>query len=235
MSSYTDYSIFSKLTFYWLNNLLELGSISSIDSKDLPSLSHEDLTDNSYLNFKNYVDVEFNRNDLDSKGPSLIYCIYQSIGTFYFYAFLIQLFAEILQFAGPLLVSALISFLTDSSQPEYLGWIYVALLFICPLIGAICRSQYSLLSWRTAIRVRSNLITSIFDKSLVLSSVSKKYISSGEVSNLLSVDVQKLTDIWLNLYQIVTAPLSITACFVLLWFQLGPSMVFFILLFHKIE
>lgn len=41
----------------------------------------------------------------------------------------------------------------------------------------------------------------------------------------MSVDAQKLTDIWATLFQVVTAPLSIAACFVLIWMQVGASML----------
>jgi hypothetical protein len=72
-------------------------------------------------------------------------------------------------------------------------------------------------------RLRSAAVTAVFNKSLVLSAAALSRRTTGEISNLMSVDSTRLQDltpyghaIWYSLYQIVIA-------MALLWGQLGPA------------
>jgi ATP-binding cassette subfamily C (CFTR/MRP) protein 1 len=67
--------------------------------------------------------------------------------------------------------------------------------------------------------VRGGLVSVIFRKAMALSAAGRKSASQGQVTNLMSVDCQKLTDIWAVLYNLITAPLSIIVSFVLIWLQ----------------
>jgi ATP-binding cassette, subfamily C (CFTR/MRP), member 1 len=72
-------------------------------------------------------------------------------------------------------------------------------------------------------RLRSAVITSVFSKALVLSTSALSYRTTGEITNLMSVDstrLQELTPylhaIWYSIYQIAIA-------MYLLWQQVGVS------------
>ncbi len=71
--------------------------------------------------------------------------------------------------------------------------------------------------------LRSSIVTAVYSKSLVISAATMSRKSTGEISNLMSVDstrLQELTPylhaIWYSFYQIAVA-------LYFLWQQLGPS------------
>jgi ATP-binding cassette, subfamily C (CFTR/MRP), member 1 len=77
--------------------------------------------------------------------------------------------------------------------------------------------------FRVGMRLRSAVITSVFAKALVLSTSALSYRTTGEITNLMSVDstrLQELTPylhaIWYSFYQIAIA-------MYLLWQQVGVS------------
>lgn len=128
--------------------------------------------------------------------PSLYKAIYYLIGLKFLFAIFLQLIAETLAFAGPLLTQRITNFLQHPEEPEWHGWLYVALLFVLPFIATICRNQYTFLAMEVGARVRSALVTAVFRKALVLSPAARRLMSDGEVINVMSVDCQKLMETW---------------------------------------
>eukprot|EP00644_Phytophthora_capsici_P001455 jgi/Phyca11/14970/fgenesh1_pg.PHYCAscaffold_10_\ len=72
-------------------------------------------------------------------------------------------------------------------------------------------------------RVRSAVCTAVYSKSLVLSAAARQKKTTGEITNLMSIDAQRLQElstfinsVWFSIFQIVVA------CY-LLWKQIGPA------------
>ena len=161
---------------------------------------------------------------LGAAPPSLGRAIFRLVGLSYFSALAAQFVSEALAFAGPILVQRITQFLADSStEPTRNGWIYTMLLFVLPCIASVCRNQSYLNSWRCAVRLRAAILSCVFRKSLKLSPAARRIVTDGEILTLMSADAQKLSDIFALMYVMFTAPLSILACFVLLWLQVGAS------------
>ena len=73
------------------------------------------------------------------------------------------------------------------------------------------------------IRMRSVLSCSLFRKSLLLSSKSRKELSVGETINLMSIDTQRIMDVIMSLNLFWSSPLTIALSLYSLWAYLGPS------------
>ena len=70
-------------------------------------------------------------------------------------------------------------------------------------------------------RLRSSVVTSVFNKSLNLSSAALSRRSTGEISNLMSVDSTRLQDLTPYLHAIWYSFYQITIALLLLWQQVG--------------
>uniref|UniRef100_A0A7N5KP40 Canalicular multispecific organic anion transporter 1 n=1 Tax=Ailuropoda melanoleuca TaxID=9646 RepID=A0A7N5KP40_AILME len=65
----------------------------------------------------------------------------------------------------------------------------------------------------------------LFFQALLLSNVSRKRFSTGEVINLMSADAQQLMDLTANLNLLWSAPFQILMAVSLLWQELGPAVL----------
>ena len=98
----------------------------------------------------------------------------QGFGFCYFLSGLWQLGYILLQFASPQLLNVLIGFVKDSSQPNWKGYLYAALLAIVALASAVCDSQYWLGVERVGLRLRSAISGAVYRKTLRLSNSSRR-------------------------------------------------------------
>ncbi|KAB7503947.1 Multidrug resistance-associated protein 1 [Armadillidium nasatum] len=84
----------------------------------------------------------------------------------------------------------------------------------------------------TGLKIRSMVISAVYQKALKISSSSKKESTVGEIVNLMAVDVQRFLDLIGYINTLWTAPIQIILCMYFLWVQLGPSaMVGLVILF----
>lgn len=72
---------------------------------------------------------------------------------------------------------------------------------------------------------KSSLISAIYRKSLTVTAEAKKGSTSGEIVNLMSVDVQKIQDMLPYLNMLWSSPLQITVAIYMLYQILGPSVI----------
>lgn len=68
-------------------------------------------------------------------------------------------------------------------------------------------------------------ILPLFSQALLLSNVSRKRFSTGEITNLMSADAQQLMDLTANLSLLWSAPFQILMAISLLWQELGPAVL----------
>uniref|UniRef100_A0A4X2LXQ5 Multidrug resistance-associated protein 1-like n=1 Tax=Vombatus ursinus TaxID=29139 RepID=A0A4X2LXQ5_VOMUR len=74
-------------------------------------------------------------------------------------------------------------------------------------------------------KIKTAVIGLLYKKALNLSNSSRKKFSTGEIINLFSRDAQQLMDLTVNLNILWSAPLQILMAIVLLWQELGPSVL----------
>lgn len=83
--------------------------------------------------------------------------------------------------------------------------------------------QYLHRMYLTGMKVRTALISAIYRKSLLLSNAAKRESSTGEIVNLMSVDVQKIVDLLPLINTLWSAPFQIAVALYFLWGILGIS------------
>ena len=155
--------------------------------------------------------------------PSLALALLQAFGGPFAGAGFLKLIHDSLIFVGPLALNKLIFILSDPTQPLSLGLCYVAAIFFSNFIMSLCLRQYFWWCYRVGMRLRSAVTTSIYSKALVLSTAAMSTRTTGEITNLMSVDSTRLQElspylhaVWYSFYQI-----SIALYF--LWQQMGVA------------
>jgi len=143
----------------------------------------------------------------------------------YIYAGYWQLVTVLVQALTPLIIQQLLK-LTEQSPNESIfnaGIVYVLALFLGSIVDGIAQERHKFLAFQTGITIRAATISSIYDHMLNLSSKGKQHLMTGETTNLVAIDCQKLFEVCQEGHLIWSCPLSMMIVTVLLLLTLGPS------------
>lgn len=101
-------------------------------------------------------------------------------------------------FIAPNLLRLIIQFANDREEPLWRGVLFATLLLLSACIQSVMLSQYFYKMYMIGLWTRSSLISALYRKSLKVSQNVKKDITTGEVVNLMSVDVQRVCDMMVS-------------------------------------
>ncbi|XP_036164273.1 multidrug resistance-associated protein 6 isoform X4 [Myotis myotis] len=180
------------------------------------------------------------------RGP-LLRAIWQVFRSTFLLGTLSLVISDVFRFTVPKLLSLFLEFIGDATAPAWKGYLIAVLMFLAACLQTLFEQQHMYRLKVLQIRLRTAVTGLVYRKDLcdlitshhmplrllptcsspntvlALSSGSKKTSAVGDVVNLVSVDVQRLTEsvvyvngLWLPLVWIIV-------CFVYLWQLLGPS------------
>ena len=210
------------LTFGWLTPLLEYGnSRKHLDPSDL---SMAPLPEDCTTSVVTDIFEKFWAHEIDSKKkPSLLRALYRSYGQEFITAGLLKLLHDCLAFVGPVVLHAMIFYLRDEDAPHSRGLALAATVGVSQMGMSLAVRHYFFKCYKTGLRIRTAVVLAVYKKALALSSGERQSRTSGEITNLMSIDAQRLQDIttylhgiWYNCFQIFVA-------LYFLWHQLGSS------------
>ena len=119
----------------------------------------------------------------------------------------------------PVLLSRLLKALADDHA---LAYRLAAALTINAVVATAFLHQYFQRTYRTGMRLKSAAISLVFDKALVARTAGAED-EGALVTNLMSVDAQRLQDNMTYMFTIVSGVYQIVATLYLLYGQLGPA------------
>ena len=135
---------------------------------------------------------------------------------------------DILSFVAPFLVKMVYKYVDPKEGKDLPSWTSGLMIcfffFISQLATSVTLHQYFDQVFLVSMHIRSGLIACMYRKALRLSHSSRQKKSLGELVNLMSVDVQRLTDLVPYLHNLVwSSPLQIILSMVLLYRIVGVS------------
>ncbi|CCH58178.1 hypothetical protein TBLA_0A03800 [Henningerozyma blattae CBS 6284] len=225
VSPYDSANIFSRISFAWMTELMKTGYEKFLTESDLYRLpkgfDSKTLSENFNDNWQYQIKHK--------SSPSLTGALLRTFGSRLLLAATFKVIHDILAFTQPQLLKILIQFVTAYTNPDLelpiiKGFMISIAMFLVSFIQTSFLHQYFLNSFNTGMNIRSAMSSVIYQKSLVLSNEASGTSSTGDVVNLMSVDVQRLQDVaqWCNI--IWSGPFQITLCLVSLYKLLGNSM-----------
>ncbi|KAH9127149.1 hypothetical protein LEN26_004760 [Aphanomyces euteiches] len=210
------------LFFTWLTPLLELGSQKTLEFDDLYVLSsvHE----------SKFVSDRFHSHWSQLKAattppakPSLSRALFKAFGWRFAIAGALRGIRATLLFTAPLVLKAMIAFLNDPAAPTSQGYILAAIIFVSGIVQSLCIRQYTYLSQEVGMCFRAAIQSALYKKSLVIAPSAKR--SSGQVTNLMSVDATRVQKLTIDLHSVWVVPYLILLSCVLLWREIGISFI----------
>lgn len=146
----------------------------------------------------------------------------KTFGGTFAYSAMFKFGVDMLQFASPLLLGALINYVQDGGA-LWKGLLLTFTMFGVTFIVALLNGQHGLTSYQVGFRIRTALISSIYRKALKISSKAKRNTTVGEIVNLMSVDAHRFFEMIPYLHIAWSGPIVMSIAIFLLWQYLGPA------------
>lgn len=225
-SPYDSANIFSKISFSWMTAMMKTGYEKYLTEDDLYRLPANFGSSDISKRFSHYWDNEIKH----KSKPSLPWAMCLTFGGKLLLGASFKVIHDILAFTQPQLLRLLIKFVSDYtendkvSQPIVKGFIISIGMFLVSVIQTSVLHQYFLNAFDTGMNIKSGLTSVIYQKSLVLSNEASSTSSTGDIVNLMSVDVQRLQDLTQWGQVIWSGPFQIILCLISLYNLLGPCM-----------
>ncbi|ODQ80199.1 hypothetical protein BABINDRAFT_161174 [Babjeviella inositovora NRRL Y-12698] len=225
LSPYEKADLFSKITFTWMTPLMRKGHEQFLTEKHLPTLPKELQSSTSSTLFTlNYY------NDAHKPKISLTRALLKSFAQSFLLGGVFKAIQDCLAFVQPQLLRLLIKFVTTYTddktpqEPLIKGLAIAGAMFVVGVCQTAALHQYFQRAFDTGMKLKSSLISTIYQKSLKLSNESKGSKNTGDIVNLMSVDTQRLQDLTQNLTIMWSGPFQIILCLASLHSLLGNAM-----------
>nr|CDS35339.1 multidrug resistanceprotein h,multidrug resistanceprotein f,multidrug resistanceprotein b [Hymenolepis microstoma] len=111
----------------------------------------------------------------------------------------------------------------DSKEPAWHGYCYAILMFIIAFVRIIILHQYYYAQNIVGMDMRTALISAVYRKSLRLSAASHGEFTTGEITNLMSIDAGRFRMLMFNIHDLWSAPFQVSLAIYFLWQQIGYS------------
>ena len=171
----------------------------------------------------------------DDGRPSLTRCLWKSFSPLFLKAGCLKAVHDCLQFVGPKVLNGLIVFLREDPSGDEkedgngngndisVGLYLTFAVTFAQLGMSLCLRHYFFMCYRVGIQIRTAILMAIYRKALKIDSTYYKQNPVGQVTNLMSVDVQRIQDVISFLHAVWYSFLQIILAMYFLWQQLGPS------------
>ncbi|XP_032930257.1 multidrug resistance-associated protein 1 isoform X2 [Catharus ustulatus] len=158
-----------------------------------------------------------------SQSGPLLRMFWSMFGTYFLLSTVCLVICDVFLFSTPKVLRLFLKFIEDQAAPSWIGYFYAFSMFLLGCLQTLFEQRYMYMCLVLGLRLRTALTGLVYRKILVMSNASRKEATTGEIVNLISVDVQKLMDLIIYFNGTWLAPIRIIICFVFLWQLLGPS------------
>ena len=222
---YPPVHVLSYITFIWMNKLIvETYRNKKIKDPNQLPLPPVDLNIKSISKeFKANWELEkwLNRN-------SLWRAIWKSFGRTISVAMLYETTSDLLSVVQPQFLRIFIDGLNPETSSKYppLNGVFIALtLFVISVVSVFLTNQFYIGIFEAGLGIRGSLASLVYQKSLRLTLAERNEKSTGDILNLMSVDVLRIQRFFENAQTIIGAPIQIIVVLTSLYWLLGKAVI----------
>ncbi|KAJ5701344.1 hypothetical protein N7488_008892 [Penicillium malachiteum] len=209
--------IYSLSFFFWLNQLMTSGFRGVLRNEDLYPIDSDMTAEVLQRRMKRAWE-----NATQRKKRALFWSVIRANAKGLLYCIIPRLCQIGFRYAQPFLLSRTISFASDATQPDSVGWGLTGAFFLDLLGVGISNGIYYHMSYRLVTSVRGNLVSIIYAKTLDLSITA---LDESVAVTLMSTDVQEICDGFAEINSFWAVPIEIVIGLYLLARQLGVACV----------
>ncbi|CAH1428095.1 unnamed protein product [Lactuca virosa] len=209
---YGKASIFQLVTFSWINPLFVAGNKKPLDQDEVPDVD--------FIDSGSFTSESFDK--CLAQNPSIYKAIYRFTRKKVAINALFAITSAAASYVGPYLISDFVNFLNEKKTRSLTSGYLIVLGFLgAKFIETLTQRQWIFGARQLGLRLRAALISHIYKKGLVLSSRSCQSHTSGEIINIMSVDIQRITDFMWYINTLFMLPIQITLAMFVLHINLG--------------
>nr|XP_029150836.1 ABC transporter C family member 13 isoform X4 [Arachis hypogaea] len=217
----TNESIWDLMTFKFIAPVMNRGVVKQLDCEDLlqiptnmaPSSCHDIISSCWQAQLTN-----------DASKPSLFRALCSAYGWSYLYLGLLKVINDCIGFVGPLLLNKLIQFLQKGSVTSD-GYLLAVSLGLTSIIKSFLDTQYSFHLAKLKLKLRSSIMTLIYDKCLHVNLAERSKFTNGEIQTFMSVDADRTVNLCNSFHDTWSLPLQIGVALYLLYTQVKFAFV----------
>ena len=191
------------------------------------------------LNQNTYKELLDDTITINSSTKSLALALVRSFGRKLFILGLYKLLNDIINFAGPMLLSKLVKFVENKDAKLKDGCMFAAALLLSTLVGSIINIHFTNSLNKLCLKIKTALITLIYRKAVLIRMEELNKLSTGKIVNYMSIDADAVVNAFPSFHSFWSLPFQIAITLYLLYSQIGISFViifyfiiFFILFFQ---
>ncbi|XP_065862553.1 ABC transporter C family member 3-like isoform X2 [Euphorbia lathyris] len=223
-ASYSNAGLFSILTFSWMGSLIAVGNQKTLDLEDIPQLYREDTAARAFLVFRNKLVLENGA----ATGVTT-FKLLKALMLPYWKDFLLMSLLAVLyalsSFVGPYLINSFIDCLSGQGESKNSGYLLACTFFVAKLVECLSQRKWWFSLEQGGIRIRAVLVSTIYNKCMTLSHLSKQGQTSGEIINLMANDVERVGKIYIAVQDLWLVILQGSLALLILYKNLGLASV----------
>lgn len=213
----------SKLMFSWVNPLLTSGYKKPLSFDDVPSLVSDDEADIAHRNFSRAFDSlvreKPNHGNLAAKAVTNVF-FRENI--FIGFCALLRTISVVV---SPLLLFGFVEFSSRDDANLSIGFALVGCLAVTKVVESLSQRHCFFGSRRSGMKMRSALMSAIYEKQLKLSSLGRRRHSTGEIVNYIAIDAYRMGEFPWWFHTAWTAALQLFFGVGLLLLVVGPGVI----------
>nr|XP_017250928.1 PREDICTED: ABC transporter C family member 3-like [Daucus carota subsp. sativus] len=187
VTPYASANIFSLLTFSWIGSLVALGYRKTLDIEDVPRLASIDSVKGAFPLLKDKCGGDNSSLTTLKLAKALFYSMWRDILLTAFLAMI----NTVASYGGPYLIDSFVQYLNGSKNLKE-GYLLVSAFVISKLIECLTQRHWFFKVQQNGTRGKAALIALIYHKGLTLSCQSKQGHTSGEMTNIMTVDAERI-------------------------------------------
>ena len=213
---------YRRWTFSYMGRILKRGAQQVLT--DGTHLTQQDLYRVPSTMETSYLDTKFHAVYQEEKGH-LLRTLWRLAAPTFVPAGFCQLLTVIAQIAIPLLVRELLIILEENPYQNVVtqGMLYVVLIFVASVLNALGTHRQRHLALKSGIVIRAAVVSATYRRALNLTPDGRAGLTTGEVTNLVAVDAQKLFEVMQEGHLVWSCPLSMVLVSILLVLIMGPT------------
>ncbi|KAL9386523.1 hypothetical protein Peur_019647 [Populus x canadensis] len=206
-------SYWDHMTFRTITSVMNHGVIKQLGFDDLLSLPNDMEPSTCHDKLSSCWRVQ-----LSSPNPFFFKAIFCAYGWPYLCLGLLKVFNDFIGFAGPLLLNKLIRFLQQDSM-RWDGYLLALSLGLTSILKSFFDTQYSFHLGKLKLKLRSSIMTVIYQKVLCVTQSERSKFSEGEIQTFMSIDADRTVNLCNSFHDMWSLPLQIGVALYLLYTQ----------------
>ncbi|XBW38433.1 hypothetical protein QEN19_004021 [Hanseniaspora menglaensis] len=233
---YPPCNIFQEVTFTWMNpfvtEVFKNGKVVDPYNMPVPPCHLDAREANASLKLS-WADQLWKRDlnnssAIKTKQPTiLLFSLWKSFGWTVTVAIMYECVADVLNSVQPMFLRYFLKSFTKagSDYPILNSFVLSLSMFLITVLATIFHNQFFIIIFEAGLSIRSSLMTMLYQKALVLSQGSRDKKTTGDILNMMSVDVLNIQRFFENSQSIVGVPLSFVIVMYTLYNLMGVAML----------